>query len=114
MGLRLQQVDARVLIKTRNHRFLFLLTESPHKNTKSQISVKALWGSAYNKLTREWRRHKKRDSITISLFFAMKFHVYILQSTINGSFYIGQTGNIERRLNDHNKGFSKATARYSL
>jgi putative endonuclease len=43
----------------------------------------------------------------------MKFHVYILQSTINGSFYIGQTGNIERRLNDHNKGFSKATARYA-
>jgi hypothetical protein len=91
MGLRLQQVDARVLIKTRNHRFLFLWDSIPGGATKREIVF------------------------TISLvFYAMKFHVYILQSTINGSFYIGQTGNIERRLNDHNKGFSKATARYSL
>jgi putative endonuclease len=43
----------------------------------------------------------------------MIFHVYILQSTINGSFYIGQTGDIHRRLLDHNKGFSRATARYA-
>jgi putative endonuclease len=43
----------------------------------------------------------------------MQFYVYILQSCVQGSFYIGQTNNISRRLSDHNKGFSKSTSRYA-
>jgi putative endonuclease len=42
----------------------------------------------------------------------MMFYVYILQSKVNGSFYIGQTNDIFRRLSDHNQGFSKSTSRY--
>jgi putative endonuclease len=35
--------------------------------------------------------------------------VYILQSSINGKFYIGSTNNIERRLLEHNSGHTKHT-----
>ena len=37
------------------------------------------------------------------------FFVYIIQSKTDNSFYIGQTGNIERRLDYHNTGKSKYT-----
>jgi len=36
--------------------------------------------------------------------------VYILQSEKNGRYYVGSTGNIEQRLEFHNKGLVKATA----
>jgi len=32
----------------------------------------------------------------------MAFHVYILRSLTNGSFYIGHTDNLERRIWQHN------------
>jgi putative endonuclease len=48
----------------------------------------------------------------LGFFCYMMFQVYILQSAINGSFYIGQTSDFERRFSDHNKGFSKSTSRY--
>lgn len=39
------------------------------------------------------------------------FHVYILQSEIDASFYIGYTGNLERRIDQHNTGQSAYTSR---
>jgi len=39
----------------------------------------------------------------------MTFFVYILKSAIDGSFYIGQTQNIEARLIKDNKGYNKST-----
>lgn len=35
--------------------------------------------------------------------------VYIIKSTINNTYYIGSTDNIERRLDEHNRGKSKYT-----
>jgi putative endonuclease len=49
----------------------------------------------------------------LGFFCFMMFQVYILQSKVNGSFYIGQTNDFERRFSDHNKGFSKSTSRYA-
>ncbi len=37
------------------------------------------------------------------------FYVYILQSTVDGSLYIGYTTDYRRRLKEHNSGKSKAT-----
>ncbi len=42
----------------------------------------------------------------------MNFYVYILQSTIDGRFYIDQTDNVLRRLNDHNNGKSNYTSKF--
>ncbi|MBI2281718.1 MAG: GIY-YIG nuclease family protein [Bacteroidetes bacterium] len=42
----------------------------------------------------------------------MNFYVYILQSTIDGRFYIGQTDNVSKRLSEHNSGKSKYTSKY--
>ena len=38
----------------------------------------------------------------------MSFHVYILQSESTNRFYIGQTQDVEARVNYHNAGYSKA------
>ena len=46
-------------------------------------------------------------------FVAMKFFVYILQSSVDGRFYIGQTQNIKNRLTKHNMGHSKSTKPYA-
>jgi putative endonuclease len=35
--------------------------------------------------------------------------VYILQSSITGKYYVGQTQDIEERLNRHNQGLVKST-----
>jgi len=40
----------------------------------------------------------------------MLFFTYILESEVDGSFYIGQTNLVEDRLNRHNKGYSKSTS----
>ncbi|MDO8504090.1 MAG: GIY-YIG nuclease family protein [bacterium] len=37
-------------------------------------------------------------------------YVYILQSLVNGRYYIGSTSNLERRLTEHNLGKSKYTS----
>jgi len=42
-------------------------------------------------------------------FLLMKFTVYILQSDIDGSFYIGQTENLLARLEAHNLGRNIST-----
>jgi putative endonuclease len=39
----------------------------------------------------------------------MKFVVYILYSLKTGKYYIGQTDNIDRRLEEHNRGKSSST-----
>ncbi|MBI9068147.1 MAG: GIY-YIG nuclease family protein [Salinivirgaceae bacterium] len=39
----------------------------------------------------------------------MKFFVYILESSKDDSFYIGQTQNIKARLEKHNSGYNKST-----
>lgn len=40
------------------------------------------------------------------------FHVYILKSKKAGKVYIGFTNNLERRLEEHNAGFSQFTKAY--
>jgi putative endonuclease len=40
------------------------------------------------------------------------YHVYILESLQNGSYYKGQTDDLERRLAEHNRGEERATSRY--
>jgi putative endonuclease len=39
----------------------------------------------------------------------MPFFVYIIQSQVDQSLYIGQTGNLQDRLSRHNQGRSKYT-----
>ena len=39
----------------------------------------------------------------------MFYYIYILKSLKNGSFYIGYTNNLRKRLIDHNSGNNKAT-----
>jgi putative endonuclease len=39
----------------------------------------------------------------------MQFYVYLLKSEKDHQYYIGQTTNIERRLEEHNKGQEKST-----
>ncbi|HAT03295.1 MAG TPA: hypothetical protein DCS29_00755 [Candidatus Magasanikbacteria bacterium] len=39
----------------------------------------------------------------------LPYYVYFLQSIKHGSFYIGVTNNIERRIKEHNRGQSKST-----
>jgi putative endonuclease len=42
----------------------------------------------------------------------MEYQTYILQSTKDGRFYIGQTQNLEMRLVKHNRGLSSYTRSY--
>lgn len=39
----------------------------------------------------------------------MKYFVYILESLVDQSYYIGVTNNLYRRLQEHNSGHSKYT-----
>ncbi len=39
------------------------------------------------------------------------FYVYILQSEVDGSYYIGFTENLEKRISQHNNGESNYTRR---
>jgi len=39
----------------------------------------------------------------------MKGYVYILESTKNGSYYIGSTADLSKRFNEHNGGRVKST-----
>jgi len=41
----------------------------------------------------------------------MNYIVYILQSEVDNSFYIGYTSNVEKRLEEHNNGKSYFTRR---
>ena len=43
------------------------------------------------------------------LFGAMNYFTYILHSESCGRFYIGQTQNLEKRLNRHNAGHVRST-----
>ena len=40
------------------------------------------------------------------------YHCYIIQSLLNGKFYIGSTDNPRERLEYHNKGLVKSTKPY--
>ena len=41
----------------------------------------------------------------------MKYYVYIIESLVNSSLYIGYTSDLERRINEHNEGKSKFTSK---
>jgi putative endonuclease len=41
----------------------------------------------------------------------MAFHVYILQSEVDHTYYKGYTSNITQRLDEHNNGFSRYTSK---
>ena len=41
-----------------------------------------------------------------------EFYTYILYSENHNKFYIGQTQNLEERLNRHNSGMVKSTSKY--
>ena len=41
----------------------------------------------------------------------MIYYTYILQSEVDGSFYIGQSNDVENRLIKHNEGKSKYTSK---
>lgn len=41
------------------------------------------------------------------------YHVYLLQSGVNKSFYIGCTNNLKKRLLEHNQNKSYHTKKYS-
>jgi putative endonuclease len=38
-----------------------------------------------------------------------KYFVYILESELNGSYYVGQTEDLQKRLEEHNKGRVQST-----
>ncbi|MFI5163177.1 MAG: GIY-YIG nuclease family protein [Sphingobacteriales bacterium] len=40
------------------------------------------------------------------------FHVYALSSLIRNYIYVGMTSDLERRIDDHNKGYNKTTKPY--
>jgi putative endonuclease len=40
------------------------------------------------------------------------FFVYILKSENNWRFYVGMTSNLEKRIEEHNKGYTKSTKGY--
>jgi len=42
----------------------------------------------------------------------MRFFVYIIQSEVNGSYYVGCTANLQNRFERHNSGRSKSTKRH--
>lgn len=46
------------------------------------------------------------------ILFRMYFHVYILYSLANDRFYIGQTNDLDKRIERHNKGSVKSTKAY--
>ena len=48
---------------------------------------------------------------TRGFFIQMEFYVYIVQTEKDGSFYFGQTNNLENRLTRHNAGSEKYTSK---
>ena len=42
----------------------------------------------------------------------MNFIIYAIRSEVDGRIYVGFTGNIERRLKEHNSGKTKSTKGY--
>ena len=40
------------------------------------------------------------------------FYVYVLKSLKNGLFYKGMTDDLDRRLTEHNRGYSRTTKKY--
>ena len=47
-----------------------------------------------------------------ALFFCMGYWVYILESEMNGSYYVGQTEDVSERLSRHNDGRENYTSAY--
>ena len=46
------------------------------------------------------------------IFSTIFYFTYILESQLDGRFYIGQTQNLEKRVKHHNKGYSKYTKKF--
>ena len=40
---------------------------------------------------------------------SIKCYLYILESELNNSLYIGQSNNVLKRLDEHNNGYNKST-----
>ena len=40
------------------------------------------------------------------------YYLYILQSQAKGRYYVGVSGNVDKRLKEHNSGIVKSTAPY--
>lgn len=38
------------------------------------------------------------------MIYPMRYYVYVLQSEIDGKFYVGYTENLEQRFKEHNEG----------
>ncbi len=41
------------------------------------------------------------------------FYIYILKSSSNNSYYVGNCNNVDKRFNLHNKGLVRSTKRYT-
>ena len=59
----------------------------------------------------ESRPYRKSSLIYWAAFFVMPYYVYILQSTVDLSYYKGFTEDIAKRLEQHNNGESRYTSR---
>ncbi|MBU0671176.1 GIY-YIG nuclease family protein [Patescibacteria group bacterium] len=53
--------------------------------------------------------HKIFDFSGVRILTIMKYYLYLLESQIDKSYYLGVTNNIKRRLKEHNSGHSKYT-----
>jgi putative endonuclease len=53
----------------------------------------------------------RKKTRSLAGFLLMNYYTYIIKSDKDGSFYIGSTSNIERRLLEHNNGHSPYTSK---
>ena len=53
-------------------------------------------------------RHSRHENSSLSVhetgFFVMSYHVYIIKSLKDGSYYVGSTQNLAKRMERHNQG----------
>jgi len=57
-------------------------------------------------------RYSPPKSLTFVRLFFMKYYTYILVSELTGKFYIGQTQDLDKRLLNHNAGYSRYTKKF--
>ncbi len=55
---------------------------------------------------------KGHCKVTFLILRPVMFYVYILRSEKSGTYYKGQTSDLERRIKEHNNGEEKSTSRY--
>ncbi len=57
-------------------------------------------------------RQVEIEFVKIKRLLCRMIHVYVLKSLNNWRFYVGMTANVEKRLKEHNSGFTKSTKGY--